>query len=720
MTDLGPEHPSPPEMANPIPASGEIRGSAEGRRLRAIDWQPRYSTGQGDLVADFYGPVLERCETYDRATGYFRSSFYDLTRRQVAAFVLRGGHIRLVCSPDLEARDLEAIERGADAAAAADDALRRELERVLDHPHASSGSEILAALLATGTLEIKLAFRPGHGIFHDKFGIFGDRAGDRISFAGSINETWNAWHPLGNHESFEVFTSWSDDTRRVEDHAEIFDRLWSSNLEGVTVLDASPEALAVLRERASDDPMSTLSKLARRPLKHRRPLLDHQRAAIAAWQRAGRRGIFKHATGSGKTITALDAIRDHISKGRPALVLVPSTLLLHQWDEEARTELADLGPAILLAGGGTGDWRRLVRPFTAAGGDARMTIAILDTAGSADFLRRVQHGDHLLVVADEVHRLGAPRKAAGLLGIDAGATLGLSATPERAGDPEGTQRILDYFGPVLTPEFTLADAIAAGRLCEYEYHVHLVGLTTDEEERWEALSKRIRQLSARQRDDGSRRGNDLTRLDPQLAMLLILRARIARGAAAKAPVAASVVQEHARPGEHWLIYCDDIKQLDLVRTELARLGITSMPYYSDMRSDRGATLDRFSRDGGVLVSIKCLDEGVDIPAVSHALIVASSRNPREFIQRRGRVLRTHPDKSFAVVHDLIVEPPDPAADDFRSLVLGELARAHEFATHALNPSAALAIKALAIDWDLDPGEFLTSGFEEDADSSDDD
>jgi superfamily II DNA or RNA helicase len=202
-------------------------------------------------------------------------------------------------------------------------------------------------------------------------------------------------------------------------------------------------------------------------------------------------------------------------------------------------------------------------------------------------------------------------------------------------------------------------------------------------------------------------------------MLLILRARIARGAAAKAPTAARVVHENARPGEHWLVYCDDINQLELVRAEIAHFGIASMPYYADMASDRPATLDRFSREGGVLVSIKCLDEGVDIPVVSHALIVASSRNPREFIQRRGRVLRTHPGKSFAVVHDLVVEPPDPASDDFRSLVLGELARAHEFATHALNPSAALAIQALAIDWDLDPDELFSTGFEEDVDSSDD-
>ena len=137
-----------------------------------------------------------------------------------------------------------------------------------------------------------------------------------------------------------------------------------------------------------------------------------------------------------------------------------------------------------------------------------------------------------------------------------------------------------------------------------------------------------------------------------------------------------------------------------------------MEYHSSMASDRAATLERFAREGGVVVSIKCLDEGVDIPAVSHALIAASSRNPREFIQRRGRVLRIHDDKRYAVVHDVLVQPPPGGDDDFRSLALGELARALEFSTHAMNDSAGLRIKALAIDWGLDPDELLADGFED--------
>jgi superfamily II DNA or RNA helicase len=383
--------------------------------------------------------------------------------------------------------------------------------------------------------------------------------------------------------------------------------------------------------------------------------------------------------------------------------------LLHQWDEEIRKDLGDLDAAILLAGSDVAEWRPYVRAFTAPEGDPRVVIAVAATASSADFLKRVYQGKHLLVVGDEVHRMGAG-KISQALRIEAGPTLGLSATPERAGDPDGTARIIDFFGPVLQPEFTLADAIAAGRLCRYEYYVHLVSLTAEEEDRWNDLTHQIRRLSARTRGDEG--PADFTRLDPYLKMLLIQRARIARSASAKPPLAADVVASNIGVGQHWLVYCDDTTQLDLVRRHLSDRGIESMPYYSAMVSDHRATLDRFTRDGGVLVSIKCLDEGVDIPAVSHAVIAASSRNPREFIQRRGRVLRTHPGKRFAVIHDLLVRPPEPSSDDYRSLVLGELARAHEFALHAVNESGRLQLKALAVEWDLDP-DALLGGVEDD-------
>ncbi len=579
---------------------------------------------------------------------------------------------------------------------------------------------MLAALLATRALEIRLAVPSGSGIFHDKFGIFQDVRDDRVSFAGSINETWKAWHPLGNHESFEVFTSWSEDGTRTADHAALFADLWESRDDRLSVTVPTPETLRALQSRGTRDPDQVLTEIVgASPLSRGRglrPLFDHQRAALRAWHAHEKRGILKHATGSGKTVTALSAISEHLASGKPAIVVVPSTLLVAQWDREARQELAGLDPAVLLAGGGHARWRQHLRAFTVPDGDCRLTIATLATASSPDFLERLSQGDHLLMVADEVHRLGAP-SAQSLLTLRTGPRLGLSATPERAGDPDGTAAVFDYFGGIVPPDFTLADAIAAGRLTPYQYHVHIVDLTPDEQEEWESLTQRIRQLSAIT-SSGKTTGGALARLDPHLKWLLIRRARIARGAQGKAPLVASIVGRNYCDGEHWLVYCDDSAQLRRARAELDEIGVPSMEYRSEMRSDRAATLSRFERDGGVVVAIKCLDEGVDIPAVSNAVIVASSRNPREFIQRRGRVLRRYPGKWTAVIHDVIVRPPDPSGDDYKSLVVGEIARALEFSRHAVNESAALSLQRLVVEWDLDAGTMSAAGFEEDEEEHD--
>lgn len=685
--------------------------------LAQVEWADRYATSRDDLVDAFYGPALRAAATYDRATGYFRSSFYNLTRDSVAAFALRGGTIRLLCSPDLEKTDIDALQQGRNARQASEDALRQELARILAHPHAASGAEILAALYANRSLEIRLAVPAGRGIFHDKFGIFTDTHGSQVSFAGSVNETWSAWHPYGNHESFEAFTSWGPEAHRPAAHAHHFEQLWSGQADGLTVTTPSDQALAQLRERLQSDPVNILEEATTsQDRANRRSLMDHQRQALRGWRDAGRRGILKHATGSGKTITALEAVREQLKSGGAVLIVVPSILLMAQWDAEVHQELADLDVAVLLAGGGHSEWQARLRAFTAPRGGPRVTVATIATASSTAFLARVEGGDHLLVVADEVHRTGAPQSALALT-IDAGSRLGLSATPERAGDPVGTERLMTYFGGVVPPEFTLADAVAAGRLCRYDYHIHSVGLTDDEQDQWEVLSAEIRKLAARASNDDQ--PPSLSSVDPYLKHLLIRRARIAKGAAEKAARAAEVLAEKYGTGDRWLVYCDDTGQLEDVRRELAARSIPTMPYYADMKSDRHATLERFDRDGGIVVAIKCLDEGVDIPAVSHALIAASSRNPREFIQRRGRVLRVHEGKARAVVHDLFVDPPTTSEGDmFRSLVLGELARAGEFAEHAENQSAAIAIDKLAIAHGIDPGTLRDGGYEEDDEEAD--
>jgi superfamily II DNA or RNA helicase len=393
----------------------------------------------------------------------------------------------------------------------------------------------------------------------------------------------------------------------------------------------------------------------------------------------------------------LHAVRDWLASGRPALIVVPSTLLLEQWREEAGRELAVLRPHILLAGGGHDEWRSgaLVRVHTEPGPDPRLVIATVQTASTDRFRRAVRGGDHLLVVADEVHRLGSSTFR-NVLQIESGAQLGLSATPVRLGDAEGTSALSTYFGEVVPPIVSLRDAIKFGRLCPYQYYIHVVELAEEEADEYRRLTAKIGQAlgASENRTNGS----------GYLDHLLIQRARVIKQARAKAAQAAELVLSAFNEGEHWLVYCDDQTQVGDVLRRLRVKRIDAFDYHSNMRGDRGATMDHFRRFGGVLVAIRCLDEGVDLPEVTHAVIVASSRNTREFIQRRGRVLRAAPGKRVARIHDLLVRPPDPPSDDvrnpFTSIAESEIARAAEFARDAENAATRTFLDRLCIEWEI--------------------
>jgi superfamily II DNA or RNA helicase len=316
-----------------------------------------------------------------------------------------------------------------------------------------------------------------------------------------------------------------------------------------------------------------------------------------------------------------------------------------------------------------------------------------------------------MLVADEVHRLGSPHHSQLLDERLFGARLGLSATPERAGDPAGTSALLSYFRGVLEPRYTLADAVRDGVLTRYFYRPHTVVLTNDEADLWRTLTKEIGQLRGRIAGSDSSAG-----LEDRLQRLYIKRARVVKHAAAKVPLAVDVlVSEYVR-GQRWIIYCEDFGQLNTVCQALAAKGIQSMPFHSQMDGDRAETLRWLDRRGGVVVAIKCLDEGVDIPSVTHALILASSKNPREFIQRRGRVLRIAPKKALAYVHDAIVLPPKTEASDGERaadpITAGELARAVEFAQHADNPACAADLQQIAIEMNIDWRTLSTNGLED--------
>ena len=323
-----------------------------------------------------------------------------------------------------------------------------------------------------------------------------------------MNETWLGLSADGNLESIDVFASWRNDEneRRVADEVEYFDNLWHDHQPGVTVTPfpevVQQELLEIADELHWEDYVDEICQeietdagvTADHRLGTRTPR-PHQVAALDAWEQRGRRGILEHATGSGKTFTALCAIHESLVRGEIPLVLVPSELLLIQWQDELTTTFESQGLHLLVCGGGHRAWGG---PATALGFGLATTVWPSLGRCFRPYRPQVQRssggsfatGSHLFVVADEVHRTGSPAHRQ-VLHFFSGPRLGLSATPRRAGDPVGTAALMDYFDGIVPPPFTLQDAIAAGSLTPYSYRPHRVSLDDDEQAAWDRLTAEI-------------------------------------------------------------------------------------------------------------------------------------------------------------------------------------------------------------------------------------
>ncbi len=709
-------------------AFGKIRqaGSAAGLKtekqtfigdLAEFDFETEYRSLKENPAASFYRPCLLNSTTYKRAVGYFRSSVYLVIGPSVIEFARRGGKISLICSPELSPEDIDGIAAGyGKRSEIVEKRLIADIDRLLAESETSYATQILATLISSGALDIKVALRADRkGIYHEKIGVFLDGLGNKVSFKGSANESWSGWHSEGNFESIEVFCGWRGglEKERIRKHEDHFDALWSEKDADVEVFAFPDGAVRHLKMAALKGGLDAVETLPTEPREHKRSALPHQTTALDAWAAKDHRGILEHATGAGKTFTAILAIREHTDAGGPCIVLVPSRLLLEQWADELRSEIPRA--ALLVAGGGHNRWRQSKRLQGMTADDSslggRIILATMQTAATDAFRSQLLEGRHLLVVVDEVHQIGSPHNSR-FLGVDAGLRLGLSATPKRYGDPDGTEQIMRYFEGVVPPPITLIDAIKAGRLVEYEYYPHPINLTATEADDWRTISTSIKHEMARLKEDehGKRA------LSERAKMLLIKRSRVAKKASKKVDLAREVVREAYEEGQHWLIYCEDSDQLSQVMEVLKADGHAPTEYHSSMQGDRDATMAWFRTFGGPLVSIRCLDEGVDIPAVSHALILASSQNPRQFIQRRGRVLRKTPGKHLAVIHDAIVVPLSLEDEpDQTSLLKSELLRSIEFADNAVNKMAAAELRNISANLGFDTADLSDVGIEDEED-----
>ncbi|HIK04546.1 MAG TPA: DNA phosphorothioation system restriction enzyme [Trichormus sp. M33_DOE_039] len=432
-------------------------------------------------------------------------------------------------------------------------------------------------------------------------------------------------------------------------------------------------------------------------------LRPYQRQAITNWFANNGRGTLKMATGSGKTITALAVVCELYQQITLQMLVVvcPYRHLVTQWAREC--EKFNLQP--ILAFENVRNWQsQLSTQLYNLRSSSQSFVTVITTNSTLigeGLQSQIKYFPaKTLIIGDEAHNLGAP-KLEESLPRRVGLRLALSATPERYFDDYGTQSLFDYFGPVLQPEFTLRDAISQGALVHYLYYPILVELTEAESLAYLKLTKKIgRAILYREREIGeSTHFEDNEDLKP----LLMQRARLI-GAAANKLNALRELMSNRRDTTHTLFYCSDgsletsqrssLRQLKAVARILGvELGYKVSTYTSQTSLAEREILRHQFENGELqgLVAIRCLDEGVDIPAMQTAVILSSSGNPRQFIQRRGRVLRPHPQKQRATIFDMIVLPPDLDRETIeveRNLLRKELRRFVEFADLADNAGEA--------------------------------
>lgn len=650
-----------------------------------------FSSNSNDLLNEFYIPCLEKSTFYQRAAGYFNSGLLALAPLAFADFLERGGKIQLICSPKLNLNDFNSISEGRSLLEIGREKAYQDILEINQSDNLGhSLSRSLSSLIASRILELKILLPTNkQGLFHDKLGIFSDGK-NFVSFIGSANETAAAWLHEINHENFEVFRSWSyeADARRIRRHRTDFEILWNAprgwkfateeEVKEIVFNVSEPEEPNVSLKRIKDI-LKSRTKKTNTPEHQIKILQDHQNIALNNWYESNSKGIVSFATGGGKTLTAISAIRDWRQKNKSTLILVPSTLLHKQWQIELRQEI--LGVEIISFGAGNPLKGSESFIKEASENSNAVILATYSTAGKSNFLNSLSKNENLLIIADEVHTAGRKSFRDFMETDFRGPRMGLSATAERYGDSEGTKRIFEFFGKVLEPIFTIPDAIKAGRLVPYSYDFVNAALDSEEIERWEVLTKRISQMIAI--------GGVQKNLSDLVKRLLIERSKIVKKCEAKNSIPKMIIQQNYELGDRWLVYCSDQAQMSSVKESLMTTPYRILDFHQNMIGAKDETLEIFSRDGGIMLAIKCLDEGVDIPQINKAVILASSSNPREYIQRRGRVLRKTENKYSAKIWDILVTKLDG-----KLISVSEAVRALEFAKTSTNLVSTMLLEQL--------------------------
>jgi superfamily II DNA or RNA helicase len=689
-----------------------------------------YRSCGGQLWRQVVADLVRSSWRIDRATGYFSSGAFAGDPQAWLTFLELGGYLRLVCSNQWERLDIRAAHQGLYQPKT----LESHLPQILQGRGSQRdiGRHILSWMIANRRMEIFIA-RPRRakvsGIYHEKFGIYYAKTGETVVLSGSANETLS-----GNYRNFERLEAFHGgggkrDANRVHNFQRQFQMLAdkdTTHLEVFSLHEAFRlDLLVCLPEEDTDACQKPKAAMVDKPYGEVPPeilrppsqliLRPHQDAAVRAWLANRGRGVFAMATGAGKTISALAAAKELYDRVGGPLVLVfvaPYLALLDQWEKEAEA----WGLCPIRCSKSRQSWLPVAKSaiFLANKGERKLlSLLVTNTTFALSSFQSCLEKIRVrtLIVGDEMHNLGA-RNLRHALPDKVSLRLGLSATPTRWMDEDGTRAVNDYFGPIVS-SFSLGDALAAQPpvLCEYDYHPVLVPLTQEEQDEYIELTSQLgRYINNPSAED----------LSDLVLALLLRRSRLIASAQNKIPLLKEHMQAYQRMS-NTLVYCgdgrveieddswnsarfgtfpDEERQIEAVTRILNHeLGMNVRSYTADTSPEDRRRVLRDFQDGRInaLVAIRCLDEGVDIPSISRAFILASSTNPRQFIQRRGRVLRRSPGKEHAEIFDFIVDPPHEARGlsssarrVLRNLVAREMARVLEFCSTARNRHQARA------------------------------
>lgn len=631
--------------------------------------------GTDNFVDCLLNPALKVAKTYRRSVGFFSSSVFKLIINSLSSFIRNGGKINLIVSPTLSEEDIAAIQLGYER--------KEELvnRRFIDNFKSEIRSfddyslDILSGLVARDILDIKVAsVKNDVGIYHDKLGILVDKDDNKIVFYGSPNSSMNAYQ--NNYEKIRVVRSWvAGEGDSVDDEVVEFDKLWDNQNEFLEVYNfmesVKKSILNVVEERK-------LEKKNSEPIK----LFDYQQNAIEKWVENGYKGFYIMATGTGKTWTAIYSAKRLVEDFSSLIVIAaPYKHLVKQWAEDVKRAFKDA--SIVLISSENPQWYIIAKQLVIAQKyNPEKQIILITTIKSfySDKFNTVMalSSQEKLLIVDEAHRFTQRDEE---LHTNFKYMLGLSATPVNGKNNTAGVELVNFFGGQVF-NLPIEEALERHFLVPYNYHPIFVSATEDEENRFNQISSNMASCF-----------HEGVLIDTE-RFIKYVRARLRIISMAENKI--SHIDDFIKKipvKDHFIVYCgdarlfdgvreDEIRHIQFVKDHLYNLGIKSSQFTATESMDRRMELvDMFNNNEvASLVAIRCLDEGINIPSIKSALILSSNDDYREFVQRRGRILRKYENKKDADIYDVIVLPSALTP----KMAIIELRRFYEYARLAHN------------------------------------